>query len=46
MNVFYRYSIKSPEYKSEGLLHTFEGETLDPSKRWHHWATIGVTFIL
>jgi hypothetical protein len=46
MNVFYRYSIKSPEYKSEGMLHTFEGETLDPSKRWHHWATVGVTFIL
>ncbi len=44
-NVFYRYSIKSPEYKSTGTLHTFEGEVLDPSTRWHQWATIGVTFV-
>lgn len=44
-NLFYRYSIKSPEYKSTGTLHTFEGEVLDPSTRWHQWATIGVTFV-
>jgi hypothetical protein len=44
-NVFYRYSIKSPEYRSNGSLITFEGNVLDPSTRWHHWATVGVTFI-
>jgi hypothetical protein len=44
-NVFYRYSIKSPEFRSQGFFKDANGDPVVPTTRWHHWATIGATFI-
>lgn len=46
INLFYRYSIKSPEFRSQGLILTDNGAAIDPELRWHHYATFGASFIL
>ena len=46
LNLFYKYSYKSPEFNTPGYLYTDDGRVLNPNERNHHYATIGVTFIL
>jgi len=48
-NLFYELSIKSPEYKSEGLIKTYnKGKEvlIDPNFRWHHYASVGLAITL
>ena len=42
-NVFYKYSIKSPEVNIENAV---EIDGVSINDRWHHYATIGLSFIL
>ncbi|WP_340153459.1 lipid A-modifier LpxR family protein [uncultured Marivirga sp.] len=42
-NVFYKYSIKSPEVNIENAM-KIDGVSIND--RWHHYATIGLSFIL
>ncbi|MFT5821248.1 MAG: hypothetical protein ACI8ZM_002500 [Crocinitomix sp.] len=44
-NFFYRYSMKSPEFRSSNSFLDIDGDVINPSTRWHKWGTIGVTFI-
>lgn len=47
-NVFYKYSIKSPEYNSSGLLDAVnkKGENISPTAYWHHYGSLGISFTL
>ena len=45
-NLFYQYNVRSPEFRSDGIIKTNDGKELDPNKRWHHYSKIGVTIIL